>query len=59
MCLQIALQTECFITHVAAKRPLTAMYVLMSLQFPLLSERHITEVAAILALLLKVSESAL
>jgi hypothetical protein len=55
----MALHTECFITHVAAKWPLTAMYALMSLQFPLLSEGLITEVAAILALLLKVSESAL
>jgi hypothetical protein len=35
------------------------MYVLMSLQFPLLSECLITDVAAILALLWKVSESTL
>jgi hypothetical protein len=59
MCLEMALQTECFITHTAGKRPYTAMYTLMTLQFPLISERLITEVAAIFALLFKVSESAL
>jgi hypothetical protein len=35
------------------------MYALMALQFPLLSECLITDVAAILALLLKASESTL
>jgi hypothetical protein len=55
----MALISEYFITHIAAKGPLTTMYALMSLQFPLLSEPLITEVAAILAPLLKVSESTL
>jgi hypothetical protein len=55
----MALHTECFITNVAAKWPLTAMYEQMFLQFPLLSKPLFTEVAAILAIGLNVSESAL
>jgi hypothetical protein len=51
--------SERLITHFAAKWPLTTMYAPMCLQFPLVSECLITGAAAILALLLKVSESTL
>jgi hypothetical protein len=59
MSLQMALITEWFITHVTVKWPLTTMYARMSLQITLVTECLITHTAAILALLLKVSESTL
>jgi hypothetical protein len=59
MSLQKAVTNEWFITHATGKWTLPTMYSLMSLQFPLLSECFVTDPAEILALLLKISESAL
>jgi hypothetical protein len=59
MSLQMALNTERVITHITVKAPLTTMYARMSLQISLPTECLITHTAAILALLLKLSESTL
>ena len=50
MCCQIALSTECLITHITNIRALTSMYVLMSYQMAVSTECLITHITNIRAL---------